>query len=287
MTVFAAVLLSLAAQTAPAPVRPSAPPASTAPSPSDDYVIGPRDVIAVTVYGEEDYSRPSLTVDHDGNVEYTYLGSVKVGGLTTRQVEQDLVRRLSPRYLRNPNVVVSVKEFRSQRVWVSGAVRSPQQVELKGGATLMNALSAEAAGPLLPEAGSYILITHAPAGQAGTGPVLPGQNVRPEDQLRISRQDFELGRASAIRLRDGDTIYVPMAERFFVSGEVKQTGAFIMNGEINVLQALAIAGGVTERGARNRVTIRRVDSGRQIEVKVRDNDIVRPGDTIVVPKRRI
>lgn len=285
MTTLAAILLSLLVQTAPA--QPSTPAPTTTPSTKDDYVIGPKDVIAITVYGEEDYSRPALTVDADGNVEYTYLGSVKVAGFTTRQVEQELVRRLSPRYLRNPNVVVSVKEFRSQRVWVTGAVRSPQQVELKGGATLMNALSADAAGPLLPEAGSYILITHAPAGQPNAGPVLPHENVRPEDQIRVLRQDFELGRASTIRLRDGDTIYVPLAERFFVSGEVRQTGAFIMTGQINVLQALAIAGGVTERGAKNRVTIRRVENGKQVEIKVKDSDIVRPGDTIVVPKRRI
>jgi len=282
MSTLATTLLCLLVQAAPLS---QAPPRAAVVS-GDDYLIGPKDVIAVIVFGEEEYSRPTLTVDGEGSIDYPYIGSVKVGGLTPRQVEQELVRRLSPRYLRSPNINVSVKEFRSQRVWVSGAVRSPQQVELKGGATLMNALAADAAGPLLPEAGSYILITHA-QGQGASGPVTPDQHVRPEDQIRVSRQDFELGRASTIRLRDGDTVYVPTAERFFVSGEVKQTGAFVMTGEVNVLQALAMAGGVTERGATNRIVIRRTENGKTVDVKVKDSDVVKPGDTIIVPRKRI
>jgi polysaccharide export outer membrane protein len=266
-----------------APFQPSRAPAAAA---ADDYLIGPKDVIAVTVFGEDDYSRPSLTVGSDGTVDYPHIGSVKVAGLTARQIEQELTRRLSPRYLRSPNINVTVKEFRSQRVWVSGQVRNPGQVELRGGATLMEALAGDQAGPLLADAGSYILITHAPAGPASVGMSGPAQSARPEDQIRVSRQEFELGRASAIRLRDGDTIFVPPAERFFVSGEVKQTGAFVMTGELNVLKALAMAGGITERGAKNRITIKRLENGKEVEVKVKENDIVRPGDTIVVPKRR-
>lgn len=253
---------------------------------SDDYLIGPKDVIAVVIYGEEDYSRPQLTVDTDGTIDYPLIGRVKVGGLSARQVEQELTRRLGPPYLRNPHVSVTVREFRSQRVWVHGAVAKPGMVELKGGATLMNALSADAAGPLTSDAGSYVLIIHAVGGQA-TGPAKPDQAVNAGDQIRVPRQDFELGRASAIRLRDGDTVFVPSAEKFFVSGEVKQTGSFVLTSDLTVLQALALAGGVTDRGAKNRIEIRRTVSGKDTTVKARDRDVVRAGDTIIVPKKRI
>jgi polysaccharide export outer membrane protein len=284
MTTILITVLCLFAQAA--PVQPT-PPRPTPSSAADDYLIGSKDVIAVMIYGEEQYSRPSLTVDGDGTIEYPLIGSVKVGGLTARQVEQELVRRLSPRYLRNPNISVKVTEFRSQRVWVHGAVQKPQQVELQGGATLMSALSIDGAGPLTADAGSYILIIHAPAGQSSTGPATPDQKLRAEDQVRVSRQDFELGRANNIRLRDGDTVFVPTAERFFVSGEVKQTGGFTLTSELTVLKALAIAGGVTERGAKNRITIKRTENGKEIEIKVKESDLVRPGDTIIVPKKRI
>src|SRR6185436_19233976 len=99
---------------------------------------------------------------------YPLVGSVKVAGLSARQVEQELGRLLGTRvdkdgreqgYLRNPSITVKVTEFRSQLVWVQGAVHTPGAVTLKGVATLMNALSADGgAGPLNSDAGSYVVI---------------------------------------------------------------------------------------------------------------------------------
>jgi polysaccharide export outer membrane protein len=286
MTTILVTVLCLFAQAAPIQPTPLPQTPSSAAA-ADDYLIGPKDVIAVMIYGEDLYSRPSLTVDGDGMIEYPLIGSVKVGGLTARQVEQELVRRLSPRYLRSPNITVKVMEFRSQRVWVHGAVQKPQQVEIQGGATLMSVLSVDKAGPLTADAGSYILIIHASAAQSSAGPANPDQKLRPEDQIRIPRQDFDRGRANTIRLRDGDTVFVPTAERFFVSGEVKQTGGFPLTSELTVLKALAMAGGITERGAKNRITIKRMENGKEVEIKVKESDIVQPNDTIVVPRRRM
>src|SRR5262249_30908435 len=154
------------------------------------------------------------------------------------QIEQELARRLGVHtdaqgrevgYLRDPNITVTVKEFRSQNVWVQGAVRNPGAFVLKGGGTLMNALSADGgAGPLNSDAGSYVVIIHVPDGRAGAGPILPGQNVKPENEVRVSRQDLDMGRANTIKLRDGDTVFVPTADKFFVVGEVKQTGNFVL-----------------------------------------------------------
>lgn len=261
---------------------------------TDEYQIGPKDIISVTIYGEDAMSRPMLLVDDQGMVDYPYVGLLKVSGLTPRQVEQELKRRLEVRpdasgreqgILRNPAISVTVKEFKSQKVWVHGAVRNPGYVELKGGATLMNALSAENAGPMNPDAGSYVLIIHATEGQA-TGAATP-ENARPENQVRVSRHDIDMGLARTIKLRDNDTVFVPTAEKFYVDGEVKTTGPFVLTPDLQVFQALTVAGGVTDRGAKNRITIKRTVNGKTVTIKVKENDLVQPGDTIIVPRKRI
>lgn len=278
---------------------PMAQPAPGKPAPpADEYLIGPQDVVELRIYGEDLYSRPDLIVDAQGAIDVPLIGLVKVAGLSTRQVEQELTRRLGTRvdsqgrevgYLRNPNISVTVKDYRSQVVWVQGAVRSPQSVRIKGTATLHHALSAEGgAGPLNPDAGSYILIIHAPEGRSGSGPTLPGQNVRPEDVITVSRNDYDMGRANSFRLKDGDTVYVPTAERFFVSGEVREPGPFVLTADITTVgRALTLAGGVTDRGAKNRMTIERTVNGKTVAIKVKESDPVLPGDNIIVPRKRL
>jgi polysaccharide biosynthesis/export protein len=291
MTALLTTLLTLVLQAAP----PAA--ARTGPA-ADDYRIGVKDVIQVTIYGEETLSRAALTVDNDGAIDYPLIGLVRIAGLTPRQVEQDLSRRLGTHvdtdgreqgYLKNPNIAVRVIEFRSQLVWVQGAVHSPGAVTLKGGATLMNALSADGgAGPLTSDAGSYVLIIHAPEGQTTAGPNLPDPNKRTENEIVVSRRDIDMGKANAIRLRDGDTVFVPAAEKFTVIGEVRQSGQFVLTPDVtNVLKALALAGGVTDRGAKNRLSIQRVVNGQTVEIKVKETDPILAGDTLIVPKKRI
>jgi polysaccharide biosynthesis/export protein len=86
-------------------------------------------------------------------------------------------------------------------------------------------------------------------------------------------------------LRDGDTIFVPRAESVYVFGQVKNPGAYPIQRDTTVLQALSLAGGVNERGATGRIKIVRIEKGKTIEVRVKLTDIVRAGDTIMVPER--
>ena len=84
-----------------------------------------------------------------------------------------------------------------------------------------------------------------------------------------------------VALKDGDTIFVPRAESVYVFGQVKNPGAYaLQQRDTTVLQALSLAGGVTERGATGRIKIVRIKKGKTVEVKVKLTDTVRPGDTI-------
>jgi polysaccharide export outer membrane protein len=86
-------------------------------------------------------------------------------------------------------------------------------------------------------------------------------------------------------LADGDTIYIPRAQLAFVFGQVKNPGSYPVQSDTTVLQLLSLAGGVMPKGATNRVAVVRVVEGTKREDKVKLTDIVKPGDTVVVPER--
>ena len=89
-----------------------------------------------------------------------------------------------------------------------------------------------------------------------------------------------------IVLRDGDTVFVPRAESVYVFGQVKNPGAYtLQQKDTSVLQALSLAGGMTDRGATTRIRIVRMMAGEKKELKVKLSDIVLPGDTIIVAER--
>jgi polysaccharide export outer membrane protein len=89
-----------------------------------------------------------------------------------------------------------------------------------------------------------------------------------------------------MRLHDGDTIFVPRAESVYVFGQVKNPGAYsLQQKNTSVLQALSLAGGVTDRGSTSRIRIVRIVNGEKKDLKAKIGDIVKPGDTVIVAER--
>jgi polysaccharide export outer membrane protein len=266
------------------PAQAPAPPADPPPAPRqavNDYIVGAQDVLKVTVFGVGELTR-DVTVDTDGTFDFPLIGRIKAAGLTVRAIETEIKTRLSNGLIVNPTVTVDVGAYRSQTVYVLGEVRDPGKKMLAGNASIMTAL-AEAG--FTTNAGSYVIVSHRPTGAATPdGPVLPTDNTA--GQVRINRKDLEMGRATNVRLQDGDTIFVPKAETFFISGFVRSPGSYAIDGDLNVLQALALAGGATDQAAQNRITIDRLVSGTLTHVKVKAlTDPVKAGDTIIVPRR--
>ena len=276
MTAILSLLLALGwlQQSPAAPAVPAQPPPR---STAMDYIVGPQDVLKITVFGVPELTR-DVTVDADGTFDFPYVGRIKAAGLTVRGIENELKSRLSKGLLTNPNVSVDVGAYRSQTVYVMGEVRNPGATVLTANQSIMSVL-AEAG--FLPSAGPYIIISHG----TGTGEGPPIADQKSPDQVRINRKDLEMGRVPPIRLRDGDRIFVPKAEQFFITGQVRQQGFFTLEGDLTVLQALALAGGATEKAATNRIQIQRIENGKQVTLKVKLSDLVKPGDTIIVPQR--
>jgi polysaccharide export outer membrane protein len=246
-----------------------------------DYVIGPQDVLLIQVFDQADLGG-KYTVEADGTFSFPLIGRVKAGSLTLRGFERELKERLADGYFRNPQVTVAVEQYRSQRVFVMGEVRQPGPVPLTGGMTLIEALAR--AGSTLPTSSGEVSIVR--AGQnSGGGPAVPGQDSATE-VFRASIGELQSGSLSQnIELRDGDTIFAPRAELVYVFGEVRNPGGYAVQKSTTVLQALSLAGGVTEHGAMNRIQVMRIVKGAKVELRVKLTDLVRPEDTIIVPQR--
>ena len=259
--------------------------AQEAPAPRvfTDYVVGSQDVLTITSYDQADLSG-KFTIEADGTFTYPLIGRFKAGGLTLRAVEEGLKKRLKDEgFFKNPQITVAVETYKSQKFFIVGEVRSPGTYPLSGNMTLVEALAR--AGSTLPTASGEAVIVH--AGDSTDGPVIPTTDPDDPNVVRMNLRELEKGGFSQNAvLRDGDTIFIPRAESVYVFGQVKNPGAYgLQQKNTTVLQALALAGGVTNRGSTNRIQIVRMVNGRKEEVSVKLNDVVRPGDTIVVRER--
>ena len=254
-------------------------PARASAQPDLGYVLGAHDVVQIRVFNQEGLSG-RYTVESDGSFSFPLIGRITAGGLTVRAFEQALKDRLADGYFRDPQVTVAIAEYQSQQVFVVGEVRRPGAYPLMGGMSLIEVLAT--AGSTTQTASSVAIIVRA---GPSTGPVLPGDDSDAE-VIRVNLRELQSGvLARNVKLRAGDTVFVPRAETVYVFGEVRRPGQYPMETDTTVLQALSMAGGSTEFGALNRVRISRIVDGEQRELRVKLEDVVQPGDTIIVPER--
>ncbi|MGD9901828.1 MAG: polysaccharide biosynthesis/export family protein [Vicinamibacterales bacterium] len=247
---------------------------------SREYVIGAGDVLAVTVWNQLDQSG-KFTVEPDGTVVLSLLGRVKVEGLTATQLAEHLKVKLSEGFFKNPDVTVAVESFNSRRLFVLGEVRKPGEIPLKGPMTLVEALAT--AGGTVDVPAEIIVIRRDPTVPI-TGPNFPGTGEG--ETVRIDAARLNAGDPKEnLELADGDTVFVPRPQTAFVAGQVRTPGAYPIGPSTTVLQLLALAGGVTERGAAGRTKVIRLVDGSRKQSSIKLTDVVRAGDTIVVPER--
>ncbi len=250
-----------------------------------EYRIGPKDLLEVSVFGEENMKNLVVRVSEDGKITFPLLGEVDVNGLTKGEVERKITLLLAEKYLQNPQVTVFIKEYLSKRVSVLGAVERPGTFELLGRQTLLQVISQS--GGLTRDAGSEIIVIR---------PLADGTST----SLRIPIDDlfFKGDPNLNIPLEAGDIINVPVDELVpvYVFGQVKNPGALqVKKSNIpTLLQAIAQAGGFTDRASKSGIVIKRRDAaGKETEIKVNVKDILKnkkkdvalfENDTVYVPE---
>jgi polysaccharide export outer membrane protein len=248
------------------------------------YAIGPDDVLSINVWNERDVSG-KFNVEADGSFTFPLIGRVEAAGLTVRALEAELRKRLAAGYITNPQVSVTVETYGSQRIFLVGEVRQPGMYSLRGKMSLMEAL-ARAGSTTQMAGGEAFVVRRTDRTVSGPAAVLPDQASESSDVIRVDLKELHRGRLDQnIALTDGDTVFVPRAETAYVSGYVRNPGAYPIQKDTTALQAVTLAGGVTDRGSTTRLKVIRVVNGQRTESRLNENDLVLPGDTIVVLQR--
>jgi len=276
--------------------------AQTAERPESGYVLGPDDQIVIHAIDAPEISEKPFLIGINGSLTLPLIGRVEAGGLTVDQLETTLDARLKV-YVKNPQVVVTVSDFRSQPVSVFGAVTKPGVYQLRGRKTLYEVLSmagGPGAGGPTETMGSSLTLTR--LRKYGEIP-LPGAKVDPTGQfstVELNVQDILDGKdgAANIVMKPNDTISVSEANSkvVYVVGDVEHGGAFSLNGreKLSVLRALSLAGGLGRTARPDKARIIRGAPGaakpQEIAVNLKrifngkEEDIaLLPQDVLVIP----
>jgi polysaccharide export outer membrane protein len=286
MPLIAALLLTLATAIQPPTKPPTKPRAPDQPSKADAktdqparYTLGPQDQLKITVFDEPDLSNV-YRVDSDGFITFPMINRVAASGLTPSELQDRIRTMLASGYIRNPQVRVEVEGYKSQSVIIGGEVRAPGKIPMTGTMTLIEALAA--AGSPTSSASSEVIVSRQKRGPNGVV-----QNENDVEIIRVNLKDIQLGRAGRdIQLQDGDIINVPKAQTLYVYGAVRNQGAIIYEPGMTVQQAIAVAGGLTDRGSDRRIKADRImTDGKVAEVSLRLEDKVQPNDTIKIANK--
>jgi polysaccharide export outer membrane protein len=252
-----------------------------------DYVIGPRDILKITVWGHQDLSQ-NYNVSAEGTIVFPLIGEVRAAGLTEAQLGQKLATVLEKDYLVNPQVLVSVAEYRSKKVLVLGDAEKPGAYPLTGEIRMLEVISQ--AGGFSKTAGKQLVLVRPQQRIASAGQTLPaGTTIR-----RLNVEKIQAGDTSEnILVEDGDTIFIPKVNSFFALGEVSKPGAYALEKETTILEAITFAGGFTTKAATaGTKVIRKLADGKQDTIPVdlsgavpaSRNFKIQDGDTVLVPR---
>jgi polysaccharide biosynthesis/export protein len=258
--------------------------------PAANYIVGPQDVLTITSYDQTELTG-KFTVESDGSFTYPYIGRVSVGGMTLRGVEASLKKELATQgFFKDAQITVAIEQYRSQKIYIVGEVRTPGAYAMSGNMQLVEALAL--AGSTLPTASGEAVVVHASNDSLLVETARPAdlndpRNNDPDRVARVDLRELENGDLKQnVALRSGDTVFVLRAENVYVFGQVKNPGAYpLRQKNTTVLQALSLAGGVTDRGSTGRIQIVRIVNGKKVELRAALTDFVEPRDTIVIPER--
>lgn len=238
--------------------------------------VGPGDVLNIVVFGQPDLTS-RITVTVDGEITVPLLGVLRVNGESPSTIARRIEKGMSEGgYLRNPRVSVEVAQVRSQVASILGEVHRPGRYAIEGRLSLLELLAL--AGGVRPGASEQAVLM-----RRGAQPGDPEQRI----ELTVGTRNVPTQALQDAELQPGDVVYVPLASRFFVYGEVGNPGAYPMEQGMNVMRAVSLAGGLTPRASERRISIKRTDekTGATEDIKAKLDDPVQPGDVVYVDER--
>ena len=285
-------------------------------SPIGDYLIGPEDLLEITVLEAPDLNR-TVRVSDDGSISLALLGSIQVAGMSAREVQLVLEDRLRQTYMKDPQVGVFVQEMRSHPVSVFGAVDKPGVYQIRYAKPLIEVLSM--AQGLATDAGDTVIVERhsGDPAEAGFASLLNSKsNMATDSPTGASASNGTAGLVSgaesiSINLKDlldssdprsnvlvypGDSVKVTRAGIVYVLGQVHKPGGFLLktNENVSVLQAIALAEGTTpnSKGKDARIFVATGAGGERQEIAINldkimagkaPSPVLKPNDVLFVP----
>jgi polysaccharide export outer membrane protein len=282
-------------------------------SPDEDYRIGARDVIEIHV---DDAPELSVTaaVNADGTFLMPYLKRVKALSKTPEELSREIADGLRGRYLKDPNVIVAVKQFYSRSFFILGAVKKPGVYQIEGRPPLMKLLTL-AGGPAENRGSTAFIIREIKKKDAGEtrsrsvsavaqntpNPAEGAAPDEPEYEIKLINingmfKGLGLGGKDSY-LEPGDIVNIPPADVFYVAGEVNAPGSFPLSEGTTLRQAIALSQGTTMNAALGSGVIFRQDAttGKRVEIPVdvgavmkakKDDIAIMANDIVIVPNSR-
>lgn len=223
----------------------------------DAYSLSAGDEVSIIVFGQPELSM-SVKLNENGVINFPLLGALNAEGLTVTELENTIKRELTGTYLVNPDVRISVAEYR--QVYINGEVNSPGAFDYKPGLTLDKAVAL---------AGGY-------------------SEKASKERVTLTRVINGVSQRFSMRPTDlvlpGDIIAVDEYLQIFVNGEVQRPGNYPYQAGLTLEKTIALAGGFTGRASKKRIKVSRDIDGQQQQGKIKMRDPVYPGDIISVPE---
>jgi polysaccharide export outer membrane protein len=243
-----------------------------APTPASDMrleTLGPGDMVRVTVFRNPDLTTETR-VSERGTILFPMIGEVPVNGLSPRDAGSRIGDKLKQgKYVVNPEVTVSLMQVNSRQVSVLGNVNKPGRYPLDTTTAKLTDLIALAGG-IAPTGSDQVTIVSTRDGKTTSTNVDLPNMIRTGDLARN------------VELQPGDTVFVHRAPMVYVYGEVQKAGAYRVEPNMTVMQALAMGGGLTPRGTERGIRIHRRNGEQVAQRDAKLTDIVQSDDVIYV-----
>ena len=249
----------------------------------DAYTVGPQDVLAIEVFDNPDL-KGEYTVSENGDIVFPLIGQIQVSGKTPDAIKSEITRLLEKDYLFNPIVRVDVSKYLSKKVKIMGNVEKPGEYYLDGPLRLFDLLTkaggiAEQTGGTVMSGQKAHIVRAAPENVSATSPDKTITYYVDLHQLLVEGKD-EVN----VYIQPGDVIFVPDTDLFHVIGEVKKSGTYPFEKGLTLLKAIALAGGLTEKGSSDNAVIKRMQNGRVVEIRANMDTLLSPDDTVYIPE---
>jgi polysaccharide export outer membrane protein len=229
-----------------------------------DYVVGEGDVLQITVVGNPELTT-TARVSREGQIRMPLIGQVFVAGIALPRIVDVIAGRLANGYLIDPQVAVSVQEYRTLKATIIGMVNRTGVYEFRDRLTFLELISR--AGGLSSEADASAVVTS----RSG------------ESRTVDLRGLLTLGNVSLdIEIRDGDSVFIAAAPKFSISGEVRRPGDYRYEKGLTASRAINVAGGISPDADSRAVITSRSGETRTVDLQ----SLLTPGSGATDPEIR-